>query len=168
MGSKRSIGWMGLKRGHRARPLEWLAEKTIFVVSLIAILMVFLIFVFIGKEALPVLFGRMNTALDQKLIPVDQMDSLTPDALRNYLGLSKQQLASMDHDTLKTLMELKLEARGEQSQNPDASVNSTRWRYLLGSYQWSGYSKPEFIWHSVPRFTCHNWPGQRSVSGSSP
>lgn len=156
MGSKRSIGWMGLKRGHRARPLEWLAEKTIFVVSLIAILMVFLIFVFIGKEALPVLFGRLNTALDQKLIPVDQMDSLTPDALRDYLGLSKQQLASMDHDTLKTLMELKLEARGEQSHNPDASVNSTRWRYLLGSYRWSGYSKPEFIWQPVSEVPKYN------------
>src|SRR5262245_27491638 len=78
MKSQRSIGWMGLKRGHRARPLEWLAERTIFVVSLIAILMVFLIFVFIGKEALPVLLGRMNTALNQKTIPVEQMDKLSP------------------------------------------------------------------------------------------
>jgi hypothetical protein len=42
--TKRSIGWMGLKRGHRARPLEWLAEKSIFAVSLSAIVMIFLIF----------------------------------------------------------------------------------------------------------------------------
>jgi len=147
---------MGLKRGHRARPLEWLAEKTIFVVSLIAILMVFLIFIFIGKEALPVLLGRMNTSLNQKAIPVEQMDTLSPEALCEYLGLSKQQLASMDKETLKTLMELKLEARGEHSNNPDAAVNSTRWRYLLGPYQWSAYSKPEFIWQPVSEVPKYN------------
>jgi phosphate transport system permease protein len=156
MKSQRSIGWMGLKRGHRARPLEWLAEKTIFVVSLVAILMVFLIFVFIGKEALPVLLGRMNTALNQKVIPVEQMDTLSPEVLGEYLGLSKQQLASMDRETLKTLMELKLEARGELSKNPDAAVNSTRWRYLLGPYQWSAYSKPEFIWQPVSEVPKYN------------
>ena len=52
--SRRSVGWMGLERGHRARPLEWLIEKAIFLISLSAILMVFLIFVFIGREAWPV------------------------------------------------------------------------------------------------------------------
>jgi phosphate transport system permease protein len=156
MSSKRSIGWMGLARGHRARPLEWLAEKVIFLVSLVAILMVFLIFVFIGKEALPVLLGRMNTALTQKTIPVDQMDSLSPEALRDYLGLTKQQYASMDRETLKTLMELKLESGKEHSTNPDASINSTRWRYLLGPYQWSGYTKPEFIWQPVSEVPKYN------------
>ena len=42
---------MGLKRGHRARPVEWLAEKGIFLVSLSAIVMVFLIFVFVTALA---------------------------------------------------------------------------------------------------------------------
>ena len=51
--SGRSVGWMGLHRGHRAKPLEWIAEKLIFLISLSAILMVFLIFIFIGREALP-------------------------------------------------------------------------------------------------------------------
>jgi phosphate transport system permease protein len=147
---------MGLKRGHSARPLEWLAEKTIFIVSLLAILMVFLIFVFIGKEALPVLLGQMNTPLNQTVIPVEQLDKLSPDALRDYLGLTKEQLASMDRDTLKTLMELKVEAKGQQSQNPDAAVNSTSWRYLLGSHRWSGYTKPEFIWQPVSEVPKYN------------
>jgi len=54
---------MGIHRGHKARPLEWLAEKFIFLVSLSTILMVFLIFVFVAREALPVFFGQSDTAL---------------------------------------------------------------------------------------------------------
>jgi phosphate transport system permease protein len=147
--SKRSVGWMGLHRGHRAKPLEWFTEKLILVVSLTAILMVFLIFVFIGREALPIIFGRMNTALTQKTIPPAEMDKLSEAQLCEYLGLTKEQFAGMDHDTLKTLMELKVEASADSSRNKDASVNSTQWRYLLRPYQWNGYSKPEYIWQPV-------------------
>ena len=140
---------MGLRRGHRAKPLEWIAEKIILLVSLTAILMIFLIFIFIGREALPVALGRMNTALTQKVIPVADMDKLSPAELREYLGLTEQQHTSMDRETLKTLMELKLETTKDSSRNKDAAVNSTRWRYLLRPYQWSGYEKPEYIWQPV-------------------
>ena len=54
---------MGIHRGHKARPLEWLAEKFIFLVSLSTILMVFLIFVFVAREALPIFLGKENSAL---------------------------------------------------------------------------------------------------------
>jgi phosphate transport system permease protein len=154
--SKRSIGWMGLQRGHRAKPLEWLAEKIILGVSLSSILMNFLIFIFIGREALPVALGRMNTALIQSVIPVNQLEKLSPQQLRDYLGLTKEQLASMDHDTLKTLMELKIEATNENSKDKDASVNSTQWRYLLGPKQWTGYPRPEYIWQPVSEIPKYN------------
>src|SRR5258708_38195506 len=100
---------MGLKRGHRSKPLEWLAEKTIFLVSLTSILMVFLIFVFIGREAIPVALGRMNTAKGQKIIPVEQMDKLNESELQEYLGLTSEEFARIDRETLQTLMELKIE-----------------------------------------------------------
>lgn len=146
---------MGLHRGHRAKPLEWLAEKFIFVVSLSAILIVFLIFIFIGREALPVIFGRTNTALVQKTIPVEQMDKLGPGQLQEYLGLTKQELASMDRDTLKMLMELKIESSKDSSTDKDASVNTTQWRYLLGPHQWTDYDSPKYIWQpvsSIPKY----------------
>ena len=54
---------MGIHRGHKARPLEWLAEKGIFLVSLSTILVIFLIFLFVAREALPIFFGQMNSAL---------------------------------------------------------------------------------------------------------
>ncbi len=147
---------MGLRRGHHAKPLEWLAEKLILAVSLSAILIVFLIFVFIGREALPVLFGQMNTALVQKTIPVDQMDKLSPAQLQDYLGLTKEQFASMDRDTLKELMALKIESGKESSTDKDASVNTTQWRYLLKPYQWSGYDSPQYIWQPVSNIPKYN------------
>src|SRR5262249_18096155 len=103
---RRSVGWMGLQRGHRARPLEWLLEKLIFLVSLSAILMVLLIFVFIGREALPVALGHVDS-MQREVIPVADMDKLSPQRLRQYLELTDKQYASMNREALKSLMELK-------------------------------------------------------------
>ena len=72
--TRRTPGWMGIHRGHKARPLEWLVEKFIFLVALSAILMVFLIFVFVAREALPVFLGRTNTTLVSAVIPPGEMD----------------------------------------------------------------------------------------------
>lgn len=152
---KRSIGWMGLKRGHRAKPLEWIAEKTIFAVSLSAIVMVFLIFVFIGREALPVAFGRMNIAKVQKVLPAEQLKKLKPAEMANYLGLTKAEYARMDQEAIQTLIELKAETAKEAQGDKDATINSAQWRYMLRPYQWKGYRQPEYIWQPVsqtPKF----------------
>jgi len=156
MTEKRSVGWMGLQRGHRANPLEWLAERFIFAVSLLAILMVFLIFIFIGREALPVILGRTNTALVQETVPVEKMDSMTPEALRDYLELTKEQYSNLDRETLKELMQLKIESVRAYSDNKDAKVNGTDWRHLLLPYHWAGYSKPEYIWQPVSEVPKYN------------
>ena len=144
---------MGIHRGHRARPLEWLAEKLIFGVSLSAILMVFLIFVFVAREALPIFLGRMNSAPVQPVIPVEDMEKLSPEELRRYLELTEKQYAQMDRDTLRSLMEIKQEALQELPEefrnDKDASVNTTKWRYLLLPYQWTGYDQPVYIWQPV-------------------
>ncbi len=147
---------MGLQRGHRAKPLEWVAEKTILVVSLSSILMVFLIFFFIGREAMPVALGQMNSARTQKVVPVADMDKMDPAQLMEYLGLTQAQLASMNRETLKTLMELKVETAGETSNDKDASVNTTQWRYLLRPHQWSGYSESRYIWQPVSDIPKYN------------
>jgi phosphate transport system permease protein len=157
---KRPIGWMGIHRGHKAHPLEWLAEKFIFLVSLSAILVVFLIFLFVAREALPIFLGRMNSALVQPVIPVEDMDKLSPSQLREYLGLTEQQLAAMDKETLKSLMEVKLEAQNEIPADfradKDARLNTTQWRYLLLPRQWTGYDKPSFIWQPVGQIKKYN------------
>jgi phosphate transport system permease protein len=157
---KRSVGWMGLQRGHRARPLEWLAEKFIFLVSLSAILVVFLIFLFVAREALPIFLGQMDSALVQDAIPVEQMDKLPPARLREYLGLTEKQFVEMDKETLKALMEVKVEAQNEIPAairtDPNARVNTTEWKHLLLPRQWTGYDKPEFIWQPVGQIHKYN------------
>jgi phosphate transport system permease protein len=158
--AKRPIGWMGIHRGHKARPLEWLAEKFIFLISLSAIVVVFLIFLFVAREALPAFLGRMNSALVQEAIPVEQMDRMKPEELRVYLGLDEKQFAAMDKDTRRSLMEIRVEAQNEISaefrNDPDARANTTQWRYLLRPHQWAGYDKPEYIWQPVGQIHKYN------------
>ena len=149
----RSHGWIGIHRGHKARPVEWLAEKFIFLVSLSAIAMVLLIFLFVAREALPIFFGGTNTALIQPVIPVAALDKHSPAEIQRYLELTPQQFQTMDQETIKTLMDVKIEAQNDIPESfrndPDARVNTTDWKYLIQAHQWSGYEKPEHIWQPV-------------------
>ena len=159
--SKRTLGWMGVQRGHRARPLEWLVEKFIFLVALSAILVVFLIFVFVAREALPVALGEVNSALVQDVIPPEQMDTTPPARLRDYLGLDQAQFAQMDKETLKSLLEVRVEAQNEIPAefrvDPDARVNTTEWGHMLRPRQWQGYDQPEYIWQPVGNIKKYNF-----------
>ena len=157
---KRPVGWMGIHRGHKARPLEWLAEKFIFLVSLSAIVMVFLIFIFVAREAFPIFAGRMDSALVKDVIPPEKIDSLSPGELQSYLELTPKQFAAMDKETLKMLMQIKVDEQNEIPaefrKDKDAHVNTTQWRYLLLPHQWTGYDKPEYIWQPVGQIKKYN------------
>ena len=153
---RRTVGWMGIHRGHHARPLEWLAEKFIFLVSLTAIVMVFLIFLFVAREALPVVFGRMNSSLVQKVIPPEQMGKMQPEELRVYLGLTPAEFKKKDKETLQLLMEVRAETAKEVPADKDAALNTTAWQSLLMPYQWTGYDQPEYIWQPVSPIQKYN------------
>jgi len=155
---RRSEGWMGLERGYRARPGEWIAEKLIFLVSLTAMVMIFLIFVFVTREALPILLGRMSSAaaLETAVISPSRMDTLSPEALRQYLGLTPAEFAGKDRETLELLMELKEEIAAEAPEDKDATVNTAAWRYLLFPHRWTGYDHPVCIWQPVSAIHKYN------------
>lgn len=153
---KRSVGWMGLKRGHRARPIEWIVEKFIFMVSLSAIVMVFLIFLFVAREALPVALGQTNSSLVKKTIAPDQMEKLSRTELMEYLELTPKQFAQMDKETLKDLMLVKVEAAAEAPNDKDAPLNTTTWSMLFKPHQWTGYDQPEYIWQPISQIHKYN------------
>ncbi len=153
---KRSIGWMGLSRGHKARPLEWIVEKFIFLISLSAILMVFLIFLFVTREALPIVLGKADSSLVQKIIPASEIDKLSPEKLREYLGLTPEEFKSKDRETLKLLMEVREEGAKEVPDDKDANINTVQWRYLLKPHQWTGYDRPVYIWQPVSQIKKFN------------
>lgn len=153
---RRSIGWMGLKRGHRARPLEWIIEKSIFLVALSAIIVIFLIFLFVAREALPIFLGKMNSSLAADTVPVEHMDRMSKAELMAYLDLTPSQFAQLDREALQALMEVRLETQKELPNDKDAAVNTTQWRYMLFPYQWSGYEKPVYIWQPISRIHKYN------------
>ncbi len=147
---------MGLKRGHQAHPIEWLVERGIFLVATTAILMVFLIFVFVAREALPVFLGQTNSSLVQEVLPVEKMNTLTPVELQKYLGLSAKQYRELDRESIRALMEVKIEGATEASHDKDAGLNTTAWRYLIGPHQWTGYERPAYIWQPVSQIHKYN------------
>jgi phosphate transport system permease protein len=147
-------------RGRRGRPLEWAAEKAILATSLSALAFVGLILVFIGKEALPVFLGRTDTRLVGEVLPVEALDTIPPERLMEYLGLTSSQFKAMDHDTLKDLLQTKVDAAAEVPEefrkDPDARVNTSGLGSMILPHQWTGYPKPEYIWQPVGRIQKFN------------
>jgi phosphate transport system permease protein len=153
---RRSVGWMGLKRGHHARPGEWFAEKFILLVSLSAIIVVFLIFLFVAREALPVALGRADSSLASKAHSPEQLDRMSKAEIMEYLELTPKQFAQMDRETLKELMQVKIEAAAEAPKDKDAGLNTTTWGMMLKPHQWTGYDQPEYIWQPVSKIHKYN------------
>ncbi len=155
--AKRSVGWMGIHRGHKARPVEWLAEKFIFLVSLTAILMVFLIFVFVAREALPLALGQMNSAAARPAISMEEFDKLKPAEQQVYLELTPAEFKRMDNEALHSLAEVRLEEAKEAPKDKDASINTTEWRYLLREHQWSDSGPLDrYVWQPIGRIHKYN------------
>lgn len=147
---------MGIHRGHRARPLEWIIEKGIFLVSMSAVLMILLIFVFIGREAAPALFQQMNSAAVQEVWSVEQASKKSKKEIAAYLGMSVAQVAEMGDEGVKEILQIRIEAAAEGSKDKDANINTTEWRYLIGPHQWTGYDKPSYIWQPVSEIHKYN------------
>jgi phosphate transport system permease protein len=135
-----------------------IAERLIFAISLTAIAMVFLIFLFVGREAFPILTGKVSSAANQESqpIPVEEMDRLSPEQLRSYLDLTEAEFKEMDRETLQALMEVRVDAAKEDSTDRDALVNTVAWRYLLRPYQWTDYDKPVYVWQPVSKIHKYN------------
>lgn len=151
-----SIGWSGLKREHHVRPAEWVAEKAILLISLSAIIMVFLIFLFVAREALPVVFGKTDSSFNQRTISPDQLGQMSKAEIMEYLELKPKEFARLDQETLKELMQVKKEAAAEKPPDKDAGLNTTTWRNMVKPHQWTGYDKPEYIWQPVSQIHKYN------------
>src|SRR5688500_17662944 len=154
--ANRTLGWMGIQRGHKARPLEWIVEKSVLLVSLSTILMILLIFLFIGREAMPILLGRMDSSHAIEAIPPEKMHTLSRQKLQAYLELDDAEFARMKEDDFKVLMEIKAEEKKEAPTDKDSAANTTDWKYLVKPHQWTGYSTPEYIWHPVSGIKKYN------------
>lgn len=148
--------WKRVRRGQQRRPVEWAIEKLIRGVALSAIVVVLLIFMFVGKEALPIAFGKTNSAALKDVIALEDFDKTPPQKLQKYLGLTEQQFKDLDRDAKLELMSLKLEAGKDAANDKDARVNTVSWRHLLLPYQWTGYDRPDYIWQPISAIHKYN------------
>lgn len=148
--------WQRVRRGQQRRPLEWAIEKLIYGVALSAIVVVLLIFIFVGKEAIPIAFGKTSSAALKDVITLEDFDKTSPQKLQKYLDLTAQQFKDLDRDAKLELMTLKLEAGKDAANDKDARVNTVSWRHLLLPYQWTGYERPEFIWQPISAIHKYN------------
>jgi phosphate transport system permease protein len=153
---KRDGDWATILRGRNLRPAEWLAERGIFLVSLSAILVIFLIFMFVAREALPVAIERMTSSSVGEVIPVEQMEKVSPARLAKYLGVSESELTTLPAEVKRELMKVKIEEHQAAPKDRDAALNTARWRYLLLPHQWTDYEKPENIWQPVSQVPKYN------------
>jgi phosphate transport system permease protein len=152
----REAEWARLARGRKSRPLEWMVERGIFLTSLSAIVMIFLIFAFVGNKAWPIFVGKANSSRVFETIEVADMHKHSAEELAAYVGVTPAQWAGFDEETRRTLMEVKIEEAKERPTDKDAAVNTTEWRYLLKPYQWTGYDQPEYIWQPVSNIHKYN------------
>lgn len=155
--ANRTVGWMGIRRGHRANPVEWVAEKCIFLVSLSCILTILLIFAFVGGEALPVILGQVDSsASGREVISPEAIKNLSPEQLRAYLELTPAEFERLDAEALAILAELRAETAEEAPDDKDAAVNTASWRYLVFPYQWSDYNRPVHVWQPISAIPKYN------------
>jgi len=139
---------------------ERIIESLMYTISLSVIAAIFCIFLFVGKEALPIFNGKTNSALVQDPIKPEDIDKYSPEQIRIYLGLPKSKFKKLDKETLIALLEVKMEAFKEIPENfkndKDARVNTTQWKYLIFPHQWTGYDKPVYIWQPVSNIPKYN------------
>ena len=155
--AKRTVGWMGIHRGHQARPAEWLAEQFIFLVALTAILLVFLIFVFVAREALPLVLGQMNSAAARPAISTVEFDRLKPAEQQRYLEVTPAEFQRLDPEAKLALVEVRQEEAKEAPKDKDAALNTTEWRYLFGAHEWSDSGPLDrYVWQPIGRIHKYN------------
>lgn len=140
--------------GYRESIWVWLVERGSAVVSGMVIALLVLIFVFMFKESLPVMMGKMSNARSGEVLTWEEAQKLKPAELAEYLGLKPEKVEAFPADIRKTLVELKAEEK-QAKPNPDASVNTTSWDMMLLPYHWHGYDETSYIWQpnsEVPKY----------------
>jgi phosphate transport system permease protein len=144
----------------RARGARWhetVIEWVIRIVACVSIIMVFLIFVFVLKEAAPVAFGKVTTARHSEPIPLEKISTLSEAEIASFLHITLAELKECDPAMVRELVQIQNEGLGESSGNPDLQLNTASARFLFFPYQWHGgqYDQPAYVWQpvsEVPKF----------------
>ncbi|GEM_PF-28489 len=136
---------------------EKLAEGSIFLISFSSVAVVFLIFIFIAREAGGVITQRLTTA--QTSAPQEAAaaskdttaggqaaDKLDPEKIAALAGMTPAEVKELDAETLAYLLDSHKEETTRQGANPDRKINALSYRWMIFPRQWHGDSRPTYSW----------------------
>ena len=135
--------------------MDKLFELGMAAIASSATIFIFLIFLFVVKEALPVFLGQVDTSKGGEILSPDQLERMNPGDVKEYLELTNEQYRRLDQDALRLMMEVKFQAAQDMATDPQAGLNTASWDHMTFPYQWTGYEQPGYIWQpvsSVPKF----------------
>ena len=147
--------WTSIQQGGSRHRLDKLFELGMAAIASSATIFIFLIFLFVVKEALPVFLGQVDTSKGGEILSPDQLERMNPGDVKEYLELTNEQYHRLDQDALRLMMEVKFQAAQDMATDPQAGLNTASWDHMIFPYQWTGYEQPEYIWQpvsSVPKF----------------
>ncbi|HSI85193.1 MAG: phosphate ABC transporter permease subunit PstC [Candidatus Methylacidiphilales bacterium] len=140
----------------RTSMVEFLIERGMFCVSMTVVATILLIFLFVTKEAVPVIFGRTDTARSGIVMNPAELGRMSSKQVGEFLGQSPSVVENLPANTLA---ELVLERNKElaKESNPDAKLNTTTWSMMTLPFQWSGDSAPTYKWQPVGNIEKYNF-----------
>lgn len=144
-----------VRRRRLRERLERVAEVAIWATSFTAIAVILLIFLFVGREALPVILQRSSTARIDAGIDPATAATLPREQLAAFLGMKPADLDGVDAETIQYLVQEKTSELSKSGSDPDAKLNSASYREMLLPRAWRGYEKPAYVWQPespVPKF----------------
>lgn len=133
---------------------ERLIERIIALAAGSVVLAVLLIFVFVLKEAWPVITGQISTSRGQTLLTPQEALKLPPPRLAEYLQQPVEKIEPLPPETLSMLVDYRNQELAKLD-NQDSDLNTASWRMMLLPFQWQGYREAEFIWQpnsAIPKY----------------
>lgn len=130
-------------------------ELSMALVASSATVFILLIFLFVVKEALPVFLGQVDTSKGGEILSPNQLERMSQGDIISYLELTNEQYRRLDQEALRLMMEVKYQAAQDMSIDPQAGLNTAKWKHLIFPYRWTGYDESAYIWQpvsSVPKF----------------
>jgi len=117
--------------------------------------LVLCLFLFVFREAWPLMSGQVTTARKYAPVTAGQFEGMTHEERAKYLRVEPARLLQLSPEAVTQLAALRDAETREASSQPDAGVNAASWQNLLFPRQWNGYDRPEYIWQpnsKTPKF----------------
>ncbi|PTY02262.1 phosphate ABC transporter permease subunit PstC [Verrucomicrobia bacterium LW23] len=135
---------------------EFVVERGMYIVSLSVVALILLIFLFVTKEAVPVILQHVDTARSGMAMDANALGKMNNKQVAEFLGQTQAVVESLPADTLAELVQERNRELKKET-NPDAKINTTSWAMMLLPHQWYGDTAPTYKWQPVGNIEKYNF-----------